>query len=314
MIDISVIVVNWNTKALLLDCIDSLYRTTKESTFETIVVDNASSDGSVEALRLHFPQVQVIVNPENFGFAKANNIGIQKAIGRYIFLVNSDVKALEGVLDNMCIFMDSRPDIGAIAPKTYCGDMRIQKNCREFPTLRNLFCQEFLLSKIFPNLAFFRGRDMLHCDYDTMMEIEVLSGCFLMVRREAIDQVGLLDERFFFYSEDVDWCKRIHDAGWKLMHYPGAEAIHYGHGSSSDAPVRFQVEMLKANWQYWKKHKSVFECALFWAIKFLGTLGRAGGWLAVFLFVPDKRPAARESVMAYVKMLSWLMSPRILTY
>ena len=148
MIDISVIIVNWNTKALLLDCVASLYKATRESSLEIIVVDNDSMDGSIYALRKIFPQVQTIVNPENLGFAKANNIGIKKAQGRYVCLVNSDVKALEGVLDKMRIYMESHPEIGVLAPKTFFGDMQIQKNCREFPTLRNIFCQEFFLDTL----------------------------------------------------------------------------------------------------------------------------------------------------------------------
>lgn len=311
MIDISAIIINWNTKALLLDCVDSLYQTTRESSLEIIVVDNASTDGSIDALQKSFPEVQTIVNPDNFGFAKANNIGIKQAQGSYICLINSDVKALDGVLDKMRLYMESHPEIGALAPKTFFGDMRIQKNCREFPTLRNICCQEFFLDTLFPTVSALRGRAMIHCDYDATMEIEVLSGCFLMVRREVVKQVGMLDERFFFYSEDVDWCKRIHDAGWKLVHYPEAQAIHFGYGSSSSAPIRFQLEMLKANWQYWGKHKSRLECALFWLIKFIGTLGRATAWLAVSAVAAKRRPMAKISAVAYGKMLVWLINPKL---
>lgn len=311
MIDVSVIIVNWNTKALLLACVESVYRSTRESSIEIIVVDNASTDGSMDALRESFPEVRIIVNPENFGFAKANNIGMKIARGAYVCLINSDVKALEGVLDKMWAYMESHHEIGAIAPKTFCGDMEIQKNCREFPTLRNTFCEEFFLVKMFPKVAIFRGRDLIRCDYDTVMEIEVLAGCFLMVRKEVIAQIGLLDERFFFYSEDVDWCKRIYDAGWKLVHYPEAEAIHYGHGSSSGAPIRFQVEMLKANWKYWKKHKSVPECVLFWLIKFLGTLLRATAWITIFLVASKRRPTAKVFAAASGKMLVWLTHPKL---
>ena len=311
MIDISIVIVSWNTKALLLDCVESLYRATRESSLEIIVVDNESTDGSVNALRERFAQVQVIVNPSNFGFAKANNIGIKRAQGRYVCLVNSDVKALEGVLDKMRIYLESHPEIGAIAPKTFGSDMQIQKNCREFPTLRNLFCQELFLDVLFPTVSAFRGREMIHCDYEAEMAIEVLSGCFLMVRRGVIAQVGPFDEQFFFYSEDVDWCKRIVDTGWKLVYYPKASTIHFGQGSSSGAPIRFRLEMLKANWQYWKKHKSMPECVLFRLIKFIGTMVRAMGWLAISLVASKRRPMAKNSAAAYGKMLTWLINPRL---
>ena len=310
MLDISAIIVNWNTKSLLLDCVDSLYRTTRNASLEIIVVDNASTDGSVDALRKAFPLVRIIVNPANFGFAKANNIGIREAKGRYICLVNSDVKALDGVLDKMHGYMESQPEIGALAPRAYFGDMQIQKTCRKFPTLRNIFCEEFFLNTMFPTIAAFRGREMHWFDYETTMEIEVLSGYFLMVRSEVVRQVGLLDERFFFYSEDVDWCKRIHDAGWKLVYYPEAEAIHYGGGSSANDSARFNVEFIKANWQYWKKHKSTAAVALFCLIKFTGALLREVGWNIVGLVKPAMKPQAKVSADGYRKIRTWLMIPR----
>lgn len=309
MIDISVIIVNWNTKALLLNCVESIYRTTKDSALEIIVIDNASTDGSIEALQLRFPKVQVIVNPNNLGFAKANNIGIEKAKGQYVCLVNSDVLALDGVLDKMRLYMKKNPGVGALAPKTYGGDMEIQKNCSELPNLGNLICDEFLLARLFPNVTVFQGRTRTRHGYDKVMEIDVLSGCFLMVRKEVIVAVGALDDRFFFYSEDVDWCKRMHDAGWQLVYYPGAEAIHFGHGSSPNASGRLHVEMIKANWQYWKKHKSFAACALFWLIKFTGTLGRATGWFIISIVKPAVQLQARANVVGYGKVLKWLIIP-----
>lgn len=309
MIDISIIIVNWNTRELLLNCIESLYKTTKQTSLEIIVVDNASTDNSVDALQKKFPQVHIIVNPDNFGFAKANNIGLMQSKGRFVCLINSDVKAMDGVLDKMYNYMKINPEIGALAPKIYRGDMTVQKSCREFPTVRNTFCEEFLLNKLFPAVNIFRGRDMLWMDYDSIFEVEVLSGCFLMIPRQVIDQVGVLDDRFFFYSEDVDWCKRIHQAGWKLLHYPGAKAIHYGQGSSSSEPIKFRLEMLKANWQYWNKHKSNLECFLFRLIKLTGSMGKGLIWLFVSLIPSNEQATAKESLAAYRKMLSFLISP-----
>lgn len=311
MIDISIIIVNWNTEKLLLDCVDSLYRTTHQSKIEVIVIDNASTDNSVSALRASFPQIQIVVNPTNFGFAKANNIGIIRATGRYVCLINSDVKVLDGALDQLSRYMDAHHEVGAAGPLTYRGNMIIQKNCRKFPTLWNLCCEEFFLNRIFPSTSFLQGRDMLRYDYQAIMEIEVLAGCFLMVRRDVVESVGILDERFFFYSEDVDWCKRIRDAGWKLIHYPKAQIIHYGRGSSSDAPIKFQLQLLKANWQYWRKHKSLLECFLFRVIKFTGTAGRALLWYIISLIPSGKQSRAKISAEAYGKMLIWLVKPNL---
>ncbi|PKN65545.1 MAG: glycosyl transferase family 2 [Deltaproteobacteria bacterium HGW-Deltaproteobacteria-12] len=311
MIDISVIIVNWNTKALLLDCVASLYQTTRKSSLEIIVVDNASTDDSVVALNSMFPQVHTVVNEKNLGFAKANNIGIKRAKGRYVCLINSDVKVLDGALDKMRAYMQTRSKIGALGPKTFFGDMQIQKNCREYPNLRNTFCEGFFLSSLFPTVHAFRGSMLNRNDYMSTMQVEGLAGCFIMVRREVVAQVGVFDERFFFYSEDLDLCKRIHDAGWQLVYYPGAEVIHYGGGSSENAPIRFQLEMLKANWQYWRKHKSMPQCALFWLIKFTATLIRATGWLVISLFPSSNQTKAKISAKGYGKMLAWLISSRL---
>jgi hypothetical protein len=310
MIDVSIIIVNWNTKALLLDLIESIYQTTKVSLFEIIVVDNDSTDGSIDAVHNSFPRVLTIINSSNLGFAKANNIGIRRAKGRYVCLINSDVKVLDKALDNMVAYMDAHLEIGALAPKTFWNDMNIQQNCREFPNLRNAACQSFYLHRLFPKIRAFRDRTII-CDHSTILPVEALSGCFMMVRQEVIARVGVLDERFFFYSEDVDWSKRIYDDGWKLVYYPRAEVIHYGGASSDNASLQYEIQLLKANWQYWKKHKNVFECSLFWLIKFLGSLMRMGGWLLISLFISNDQSRAKISAKVYGQMLVWLLVPKL---
>lgn len=308
MIDISIVIINWNTKSLLLNLIESLYQTTAKYSFEIIVVDNASSDGSITALHRSYPKVLTIVNSSNLGFAKANNIGIAKAQGRYVCPVNSDVKVLEGALDTMVEYMDAHPEIGALAPKTLGSDMTIQQNCREFPNLRNAACQSFFLDRLLPQIKVFRGRTIV-CDHSTILPVEALAGCFMMVRREVIAGVGAFDERFFFYSEDVDWSKRIYDDGWKLVYYPGAEVIHYGGASSDNAPIKYEIQMLKANCQYWRKHKSILECSLFWLIKFIGSFLRMNGWLIISLYPSKNQAKAKLSSKVHGKMLIWLLIP-----
>jgi len=265
--DISVVIVNWNTRDLLLQCVESLLSETRESSLEIIVVDNASRDGSMEALAERFPNVTQIRNTENLGFSRANNQGLRVAKGRYLCLVNSDVKALSGVLDRLRRYCDATPEVGAVGPRTVGGDGVLRQNCREFPTLRNAACDALYLDRLLPGVHWLRGRTMRAYDYRSTRDVEVLSGCFFMVRRSVVEQVGLLDERFFIYSEDVDWCKRIHDAGWRLVLYPGAEAVHFVASSSSAAPERFNVEQLKANVQYWIKHKGRVQTLAFLALQ-----------------------------------------------
>lgn len=305
--DVSAIIVNWNTKNLLLNSVKSLYEETRDRSLEIIVVDNGSTDGSMDALEERFPLTVRICNGENLGFSKANNIGIQAARGRYICLINSDVKALDHVIDRLVSFMDGSLDVGAVAPKTVDGNMILNRDCREFPTLRNQICQSLFLDRLFPGMRLFRSRELVGYDYETPKESEALSGCFLMVRREVISQVGLLDERFFFYWEDVDWCKRIHDAGWKLVYYPPAVSIHYGGASSIVAPVRFQIEMVKADLLYWKKHMGPARSAVFWGLCVLGSAIRYGGWFLVRMLHLKAPEYCTGYVKGYWGRLSWLL-------
>lgn len=306
-VDISVVIVNWNTRELLLDCVASLIEQTRASTLEIIVVDNASRDGSMEAFAERFPQVISIRNQDNLGFSKANNQGLRIARGRYLCLVNSDVKALDGVLDKLRAFMEDQPDVGAVAPRTVGGDLKLRKNCREYPTIRNAFCQAIFLDQLFPSVRAFRGRSLRDFDYGTTQEIEVLSGCFIMVRRVVIETVGMLDERFFIYSEDVDWCKRIRAGGWKVVFLPSAEAIHYGGSSSTVERVLFNREMMKANLQYWRKHHGRSATLLFWAIQIFGTALRAVGWSVLTLFRLG-HSRCRDQAIEYWRILKWLLT------
>jgi GT2 family glycosyltransferase len=306
-VDISVVIVNWNTRELLLDCVESLIEQTRESSLEIIVVDNASRDGSMEALSERFPEVVSIRNLDNLGFSKANNQGLRIARGRFLCLVNSDVKALDGVLDKLRAFLEDQPDVGAVAPRTVGGDLKLRRNCREYPTIRNAFCEAVFLDQLFPSVRVFRGRILRGYDYATTQEIEVLSGCFLMVRREVIEKVGMLDERFFIYSEDVDWCRRIRAGGWKVVFFPGAEAIHYGGSSSTVERVRFNREMVKANLQYWRKHHGRAAALLIWAFQILGAALRAVGW-SVLTLIRFGHSRCRDQAIGYWRVLQWLLT------
>jgi GT2 family glycosyltransferase len=252
--DISVIVVSWNAKRYLLECLESLTAQRPTRTMETIVVDNGSSDGSPEMVHEKFPGVSLIENGENLGFAKANNIGIRNSKGRYVCLVNSDVKVLESTLDRLCDFMDQNPRVGIVGPKVFWPNGTLQDSCRTFPSLWNNICSSLWLSRVFPKSRFFSGEHMTYFPHDKVCKVDSLVGAFLMVRREAIEQVGLLDEQFFIYYEEVDWCKRFWNKGWQVVFYPDAEIIHYGRASSSNSPLRFSLEQQGTQLQYWKKH------------------------------------------------------------
>ncbi|MFX0199831.1 MAG: glycosyltransferase family 2 protein [Candidatus Hodarchaeota archaeon] len=254
MIDVSAIIVSWNAKEFLLGCLQSLANERPQNSMEIIVVDNASRDGSPELVKQQFPLVKLIRKKVNLGFAKANNIGIRQSSGGYICLINSDITVQKGCIDRMRAYMDEHPSVGILGPKILNKDLVVQSSSMDFPTLLNSFFQAFGLHRILPKVRISLEPSTDAFSYNSARSVEVLSGCFWMIRRDALNQVGLLDENFFLYLEDVDWCKRFHEAEWDVVYFPSAEAIHYGQGSSSDSPARYIRELLRSRLIYWRKH------------------------------------------------------------
>lgn len=252
--DISVIIVSWNARNYLRECLESLALAAPHQTMEVIVVDNASCDGSPQMVRTEFPHVRLIECTENFGFARANNIGIRESHGRYVALINSDVHVLPGCLDQTVGFMDRHSDIGIAGPRILNADRTLQSSCRKFPSLWNNFCEASGLFRAFPRSSVFSTEHMLYFPHDRVTDVNVLVGCFWVMRREALETVGLLDEAFFIYSEDVDWCRRCWEAGWRVTLYPTAQAVHYRAASSGNDPARFAVEQQRAVLHYWDKY------------------------------------------------------------
>jgi hypothetical protein len=224
---------------------------------EIIVVDNASSDGSQEMVEGKFPQVKLIRSSENLGFAKANNLGFQQSAGRYVALVNSDVEVLPGCLSTLAEYLDQYPRTGNVGPRILNPDKSLQSSCRRFPTLWNNFCSATGLATAFKRSKVFSGEPMLYFAHDQTITVEVLVGCFWMLRRATIEDIGLLDEKFFMYGEDVDWCRRCWNSGWQIVFLPAAEAIHYRGGSSGSQVVRLAVAQQNSVFHYWSKHRGM---------------------------------------------------------
>jgi GT2 family glycosyltransferase len=309
---VSVVIVNWNTRQFLLDCIASMRSATTRTSTEIIVVDNASHDGSQQALREAYPDVKLIENSENLGFAKANNIGFADAQGRAFCIVNTDVIALDGVIDRLWEYVDTHPNVGMVGPRTLNRDMEIRRNCRRFPALSNALGDYLWLKRLLPRSERFQGRALPLETYQHTHDAEVLSGCFLMVRRDAIEQVGALDEDFFFYGEDTDWCKRFHDAGWGIVYLPQAEAIHFGGGSTAAYPVKYYLTMEKADLLYWQKHSTPRRRAAYVAIKVVYHVVSVPGWLLIWLSRPTRRPQASLRLRGHLINTMWLLTRRSL--
>jgi hypothetical protein len=266
MSELSVIIVSWNAHDYLRDCLVSIRETGGLLVREVIVVDNGSTDGSREMVAAKFPEATLIHSLENLGFARANNLGIKRASGRWLALVNSDVVVHADCFRRLVGFLESRPEVGLVGPKVLGRDGLLQRTCRRLPTIWNTLCRALALDSLFSCSPFFSGREMRHWSHDNQAEVETLSGCFWVARRQAVEEVGGLDERFFFYAEDVDWCKRFWDAGWKVMFVPEATATHFGGGSSANAPLRYSIQMLRANLDYWRKHRGLPGLAAFYVL------------------------------------------------
>jgi hypothetical protein len=253
-IDVSVVIVGWNAKHYLELCLESLAKAPPRRSMEVLVVDNASMDGSVEMIETKFPWVKLIKSSENLGFAKGNNVAIRQCQGHYIALVNPDVIVFPGCLDALADFLDENPKVGNVGPRVLNPDMSMQSTCRRFPTLWNNFCSATGLSTRFKNSRFFAGEHMFYFPHDRTLTVDVLVGCFSMIRREALDTVGLLDEGLFMYGDDVDWCRRARNAGWQVVFYPGGQAIHDRGKITAPYPVRFAVAQQRSVLHYWSKH------------------------------------------------------------
>lgn len=310
-LDVSIIVVSWNAKEFLRQCLQSIYETIHSVTYEIIVVDNDSSDGSPEMVKKEFPRVKLICTGDNFGFAKGNNIGINHSNGKYLFLINSDVEVKRGCINRMVSFMDKHPEIGLLGPKVQYPDVTLQPSCKSFPTLWNTACYALALDAILPRSKLFSSYLMRYWRHDKVRPIDVIAGCCWMVRREAVNEVGLLDEEFFMYGEDIDWCRRFWMAGWQVVFFPYAEVIHYGGASSSNASIRFYIEMLRANIQYFKKYHSRHAQIVFVLILVLHQVARIMGHSVMSIILRSERKTVIPKIRRSIAGVRWILTSSI---
>lgn len=253
--DLSIVIVNYNTKKLTIDCIQSVLKSNLSFQYEIFVVDNASSDGSVVQIQNLFPQVHTISNKENVGFSKANNQAIRECNGRYVLLLNSDTIVNDNTLDKVICFMDRETNIGAVGCEVNLADGTLDKAChRGFPTPDASFYYMIGLAQKYPTSPKYNSYHKSYLNMKEIHDIDCLVGAFMMVRREVIEQVGLLDEEFFMYGEDIDWCYRIKEAGWRIVYNPTVSITHYKGASSRKKPFKIVYEFHRAMYIFHKKH------------------------------------------------------------
>lgn len=308
MTEVSVVIVTWNTKKIACDCLDSLRQCQDHLALQVIVVDNASSDGTAEAIADNYPEVTLIRNAANLGFAAANNIGIRHSTGKYVCLINSDVIVPPTCLPKMIEYMEAQPGVGVLGPKMRLPDGSIGDSCMRFPSVANWFGRALALDTIFKRLGWFGGFLMSDFRYDQTRDVDILTGWFWTIRREALNQAGLLDERFFMYGEDIEWCRRFHEFGWRVVFFADTEAIHYCRASSAKAPVRFYVEEQRANLQYVEKYHSRLSQVGFAMAVGVNEVIRASGYSLAYLIKPASRSTTAYKVKRSVACLRWLLT------
>ena len=284
---VSIIIVSWNVKDYLKTCLESIQATLNRNNFEIFVVDNDSKDETVKFVKENFPQINLISNRNNVGFAKANNQAITKSHGEYVLLLNPDTVVLTDAIKRMYDFMESNAEYGAVGPKIFTDDRASVSFCaaRKFPSIRTIFFSLTTLNRL---SKCFSSSAMEWWDHKDSREVDSLSGACMMVRKKAIDEIGLFDENFFMYAEDIDWCYRIKKGGWKIFYLIEAAIIHYGERSAVKkfTETENMVENFKAYFKYFKKHYGFVYAFcyrlmlgfvmtgwnVFWAIKLLSSV------------------------------------------
>ncbi|MBM3155218.1 MAG: glycosyltransferase family 2 protein [Chloroflexi bacterium] len=251
--DLSVIIVSYNVANFLRGCLASIYRSAPQISFEVLVVDNASTDGSAQMVREEFPQAIFLANESNYGFARANNQALRMSKGRYCLLLNPDTLLNLSSLDEMVEFMDHRPDAGASGCQLISPDGAIQASCRMFPTMLAVLLRGTPLHKVYNKpVARYLMADWDHSD---AREVDWVLGACLLLRREALEDVGLLDEGFFLYYEDIDLCYRLKVRGWKVYYNPQIQVVHYYQRASAQGiPNRLTLEHIKSISYLFRKH------------------------------------------------------------
>ena len=290
MIDVSIIIVNLNTRDLLSECLKSVYATRHNLQTEVLLIDNGSSDGSVEMVRRDFPDVLVTVNAKNEGFARPNNVGMRRANGRYVLLLNSDTVVEPDSIRTLVSFLDGHPRTGACGPKLVYPGGRLQHSVKGFPTIMTHVFDMFLLDKLFPRSHLFGRGEMKYFSYELTGEVDHLMAAVFLVRRDVLSSCGLLDERFSIYYNDMDWCFRIKRKGWQIHYVHTASVVHHLGQTTAKVNRRFEYfEELHNNVMlFYQKHYGRWSVVVYKLLLAAGFAIRSVGWTVVRFVIPGE--------------------------
>lgn len=260
-VTLSIVIVNWNGKKILSDCLDTLTNHVRSENYEVIVVDNGSTDGSVKMAKEHLCPLKLIENSENTGFAFANNQGFEIASGKYVLLLNSDTLVLGDVLQESVAYLDAHSEVGILGCRVLNSDLTMQRTCARQPS----FLMGLLKTTGLHRLdSFFGFEHYARWQRDSERNVGVVTGCYLMTRSSIIEEIGGLDDQFFFNYEETDFCRRVSNAGWHVRFSPVGEIIHLGGGSTGKDNAWREINLVKGKIQFFMKHFGPVSAFLIW--------------------------------------------------
>lgn len=306
--ELSIVVISFNTREMTHDCLSSVVSGLGDLSAELIVVDNASTDGSADMIAQSFPQATLIRNTDNRGFAAANNQAFKVAKGHFILLLNSDTLVLGNVLSRSVAFLRENPSVAAMGCRVLNPDRTLQRTCSMEPSLLNLTLMLFALDKL-RHPRWFGRYQYRHWDRLSQKDVEVISGCYLMTRATIFASVGALDESFFFFGEETDWCMRVRKAGWRCTLAPIGEIIHYGGGSVKKLNHSRDVMLTDALVRLHRKHHGRLVSALIWMVLFTFNSSRWVGYRFAATITPTQR--LRERAEHFRRVSSSLLAERV---
>jgi GT2 family glycosyltransferase len=297
--DISIIIVNWNTRDLLQNCLESIHKTIRDISYEIICVDNASQDGSVAMLQEKHPEVRLIQNEKNRGFGAANNQAMHVMTGRYALLLNSDTVLAENAVRELFTFMEAHPDAAMACGQLLNADGSKQNSVASFPDLLTLLTNTSLLEYLFPNC--YPSKRYKH---DQPIEVDSCIGACFLVRKRAIEDVGMLDERYFFFFEETDWAYQMKKDGWRVYHVPTAFIYHF-QGQSIGRDIQSRIEFYRSRYQFFEKWKSR---SYFIAVRIVIFLRLCINWLVTSganIFTLGINSELRHKFFVYSRLILW---------
>lgn len=324
-LDLTISIVSYNTKDLLRACLNSIYQNAEGINYEIIVVDNNSSDGSGNMVKEEFPQVELIINKENVGFAKANNKAIKKSKGRYILLLNSDTVVISDAIRKIVNFMEIHPEAGVVGCRRLNPDLTVQPSVGTLPSAWTIFLSFFgikwlltsprqrkLVAKFFSS---FLGKsissylDWYLEDDRKVRSVDFVTGACFLIRRETLEQVGLLDEKFFMYLEDADWCLRIKRKGWGIYVYQNAQVIHHVGETFRRGGNIISLERCRSRYYYFQKHHSRKSVFLLKIIIISALLLRGVGLLSLYLLSSNReKDLIKRGLKSYEQVIKFSLS------